>query len=397
MVFGAINERRGALRELIVNSKRTFEATASRDEALAETFAIFPTFLDESKATMARLEDFSRSTHPLVNDLKGPADDLGPTVRDLGDLAPDLERLFRDLGPLIRESRTGVPALERTLREAEPLTEALHTFFPELNPILSYLNFHQQTIAGFITNGGADLAADYGTGQRGQTQIGIISDSRSFEAYPYGDAAAGLGARQRLPPAERARPRAGASAASRASSARTGERKYAEDALKPGQSHDDKLAAVLRGPALALRRPHLPVPAQGRRAAAPGAARVRRQHAGRRPRPERLETRDNPAMPFLFGKAYRRMGKNYFLLYVVFEFVSAFIVCLATVGLFALYTDPSSSEFWTIAAFAEVCVALSTASCCGTAPSGSGRSSTGWRATAMRSRPGARRSRCRAS
>jgi adenylate cyclase len=65
-------------------------------------------------------------------------------------------------------------------------------------------------------------------------------------------------------------------------------------------------------------------------------------------------------MPFLFGRAYRRMGKHYFLLYVVFEFVSAFIVCLATVGLFALYTDPSSSEFWIIAAFAEVCVALST-------------------------------------
>ena len=66
-------------------------------------------------------------------------------------------------------------------------------------------------------------------------------------------------------------------------------------------------------------------------------------------------------MPFLFGRAYRRMGKHYFLLYVVFEFVSAFIVCLATVGLFALYTDPSSSEFWTIAAFAEVCVVFSTA------------------------------------
>src|SRR5215218_6591707 len=123
-VFAAINERRGALRELILNSKRTFEATASRDRALARTFAIFPTFLDESKATMARLEDFSRNTDPLVNDLKGPADDLGPTVRDLGDLAPDLERLFRNLGPLIRESRTGVPALTRTLEEAEPLTEA---------------------------------------------------------------------------------------------------------------------------------------------------------------------------------------------------------------------------------------------------------------------------------
>jgi adenylate cyclase len=66
-------------------------------------------------------------------------------------------------------------------------------------------------------------------------------------------------------------------------------------------------------------------------------------------------------MPFLFGKAYRRFGKNYFLLYVGFEFVSAFIVCLATVGLFALYTDLSGARFWTIVAFAEVCVLLSTA------------------------------------
>jgi adenylate cyclase len=65
-------------------------------------------------------------------------------------------------------------------------------------------------------------------------------------------------------------------------------------------------------------------------------------------------------MPFLFGRAYERMGKHYFLVYVVFEFVSAFVVCLATLGLFALYTDPSSSEFWTIAIFAEACVLLST-------------------------------------
>ena len=133
-VFGAINERRGALRELILNSKRTFEATASRDKALAQTFAIFPTFLDESKATMARLEDFSHNTHPLVNDLKGPADDLGPTVRDLGDLAPDLEKLFRDLGPLIRVSRTGVPALGRTLHEAQPLADAAPHVLPGAQP-----------------------------------------------------------------------------------------------------------------------------------------------------------------------------------------------------------------------------------------------------------------------
>jgi phospholipid/cholesterol/gamma-HCH transport system substrate-binding protein len=245
-VFGAINERRGALRELIVNSKRTFEATASEDEALRQTIAIFPTFLDESKATMARLEDFSRTTHPLVNDLKEPADDLGPTVRDLGDLAPDLEKLFRDLGPLIRVSRKGLPALENTLREAEPLTKAIHTFFPELNPILSYLNFHQTTIAAFMTNGGADLAADYGTGQRGQTQIGIIED-RSFQPYKYGS-----------DPPDWARGNAylHPNSLMRALKLGTiesfkcpgGERRSPEDALQPGQSHDDKRAPCFELP-----------------------------------------------------------------------------------------------------------------------------------------------------
>jgi adenylate cyclase len=65
-------------------------------------------------------------------------------------------------------------------------------------------------------------------------------------------------------------------------------------------------------------------------------------------------------MPFFFERAYRQMGRHYFLLYVVFEFVSAFVVCLATLGLFAMYTDMSGSEFWTIAIFADVCVALST-------------------------------------
>jgi hypothetical protein len=184
-VFGALNERQGSLRDLIVNSKRTFEATAARDDALADTIAIFPTFLDESRVTAARLEQFARETHPLVNDLKGPADDLAPTLRDLGDLGPDLERLFADLDPLVRAGRVGVPALERTLRDAEPLAEGLHAFLPELNPILSYAGYHQQTIASFISNAASDLAADYGTGQRGQTQVGIL-EGRSLEAYPWG-------------------------------------------------------------------------------------------------------------------------------------------------------------------------------------------------------------------
>ena len=65
-------------------------------------------------------------------------------------------------------------------------------------------------------------------------------------------------------------------------------------------------------------------------------------------------------MSFFYEKAYRRMGSRYFLLYIAFEFFSAIVVALATLGLFALYTDPSASEFWLIAAFTEACVILST-------------------------------------
>jgi phospholipid/cholesterol/gamma-HCH transport system substrate-binding protein len=180
--FAAINQRQGALRQLIVNSGNTFQATASKDEALAQTFEVFPTFLDESKATLARLERFSNNTRPLVNDLKGPADDLGPTVRDLGDLAPHLTRLFRNLKPLTKASEKGVPALTKVLNGAQPLLEAAHVFFPELNPILSYFNFRQNTIAGFLSNGGADLSAFWGGTDRGQEQVGLI-DGRSFEPH----------------------------------------------------------------------------------------------------------------------------------------------------------------------------------------------------------------------
>jgi virulence factor Mce-like protein len=181
--FGALNEQRGALHDLIVNADRTFDATASRDRELAETIRIFPTFLEESKATVERVERFSTETRPVIQDLKGPADDLAPTVRDLGNLAPDLERLFDDLGPLVNASEDGLPALTETTEALGPFLASAHPFFEQLNPILSYFNFHQSTIAGFITNGGADLVGTWGTGRRGQTQIGILTDPKNFEPY----------------------------------------------------------------------------------------------------------------------------------------------------------------------------------------------------------------------
>ena len=59
-VFGALTQDEGQLHNLIVNAGDTFDATSRQQEALAQTFRIFPTFLDESKATFQRLESFSK-------------------------------------------------------------------------------------------------------------------------------------------------------------------------------------------------------------------------------------------------------------------------------------------------------------------------------------------------
>ncbi len=180
-VLEAINERDGALRRLVQNSSEALEATASRDDALAETVRILPTFLDETKATLRRVERFSGDTRPLVTDLLPAAADLGPTLRDLRDVSPDLRATFRSLDPLIRAGRTGVPALGRTVRGAGPVVDSLNPFLDELNPILSLLGFYQTRISGFLSNGGAALQGDFG-GERYAPNT-VLFEPRSFERF----------------------------------------------------------------------------------------------------------------------------------------------------------------------------------------------------------------------
>lgn len=179
IALGAVNERRGQFRELIGNANNTFGALASRNEALADTIEILPTFLDETRATVTRLERFAIDTRPLVQDLQPVATDLRPTLRDVGRLAPDLEGLFRNLDPVIDESPDTLPRAAEFLRGASPLLASLHPYLEELNPIISLLNFHQETVGDFLSRGGGTLNATLptpeGEGPRHYLrQIGII-------------------------------------------------------------------------------------------------------------------------------------------------------------------------------------------------------------------------------
>jgi phospholipid/cholesterol/gamma-HCH transport system substrate-binding protein len=158
-VFEALTRNEGQLRGLIVNSGQVFAATAAQNEALAQTFSIFPTFLDETRATFADLEEFSVRTDPLIRDLQPVARELRPTLRSVRLLAPDLRRLFRDLSPLVSVARRGLPALRDTLRGASPLLAATGPFLQQLNPILQFLEYYQRSVSMFIMNGSFALWA----------------------------------------------------------------------------------------------------------------------------------------------------------------------------------------------------------------------------------------------
>ena len=186
-MFRAVSADDHSLSDLITGGEATFGALASRDEALSQTFEVLPTFLRETRATVRRLERFARNTDPLVLDLRGPADDLGPTLRDVSRLSPDLEDLFHAVGPLVAASRAGVPAAQRLLEGVQPLLESAHVFLPELNPVLSYLSFSRAQVATFLAPGGSALggngAGGYSSSTFAERSIpqSAILDSRSFE------------------------------------------------------------------------------------------------------------------------------------------------------------------------------------------------------------------------
>jgi phospholipid/cholesterol/gamma-HCH transport system substrate-binding protein len=158
-VFSAISQNQAALRNLITTGETVFATTAQNNNDLALTFKVFPTFLNETKTTMARLKTFAIDTDPLVKQLVPVAQQLSPTLHSVQVLSPDLKRLFYNLGPLITVSKTGLPAIRDVLKGATPLLASVGPFLEQLNPILNWLSVHQQLTSDFISQGASGIAA----------------------------------------------------------------------------------------------------------------------------------------------------------------------------------------------------------------------------------------------
>jgi hypothetical protein len=151
--FDALSERPGELRSLIQNTERVFTTTANRNEEIKQIFQALPTFLDESRLTLDRLDRFSTRTNPLITQLRPSARELSGTLTQLKVLSPKLQSFFTGLMPVINRAESGFGALRTVLDdELPPVLGRVDSFMDELIPVIDTVHRYRHEITAFLGN-----------------------------------------------------------------------------------------------------------------------------------------------------------------------------------------------------------------------------------------------------
>ena len=158
-VFSALSRSPSQLQGFIRNSNAVFAATAAQDNELAAAIKAFPAFLVATRQTIDRIDTFSKTAKPLIDELRPAARQLSPALEETAVVAPELRDVMTDIGPLVKASKAGVPAFERFLHETVPLFQRLTPYLGDLVPVINYVNDYRRELAAFFANGAATTQA----------------------------------------------------------------------------------------------------------------------------------------------------------------------------------------------------------------------------------------------
>jgi phospholipid/cholesterol/gamma-HCH transport system substrate-binding protein len=187
-VFGALSERQGQLQGLIRNSGTVFATTARRNVDLENAFRALPTFLDESKLTLNRLQSFSRNTNPLITQLHPSARLLSADLKQVAKVAPQFKAFFVGLKKTAIRAQSGLPALQKLLTDdLPPLLTQLVPFSQQLTPIVVEIGRYQREVTGFLGNVAGATNAVAAASEAGGAVTHYIRSSAPL--YPEGLAA----------------------------------------------------------------------------------------------------------------------------------------------------------------------------------------------------------------
>jgi virulence factor Mce-like protein len=183
--FKALTEREQTLADLIVNSNRVFGTTAERDQQIADTFRALPTFIDESKKTLRRLESYAANTNPLITDLHPWAREASKTLVSAKSLAPGFNHFMQSLGPAVSASREGLPAGARFLNDLRPLLGQLDPFLRNFNPFLRWLGLYNREFTAFFANITASLGYNDRPGEDVRAlRLSVPVNPETLAVYP---------------------------------------------------------------------------------------------------------------------------------------------------------------------------------------------------------------------
>ncbi len=151
--FDALSERPGQLSGLITNTNTVFSTLAERDADLIAAFQALPTFLDESKLTLERLDTFAGDTDALITQLRPVARELSGTLEQTADLAPHLERFFDGLLTVNKRAKSGFSSLRTVIDDQLPPPLArIDSYLTELIPIVQTLNRYRGETTAALGN-----------------------------------------------------------------------------------------------------------------------------------------------------------------------------------------------------------------------------------------------------
>ena len=154
--FDALSQRPDQLRGLIQNTESVFGTLADRDQQLMDTFRVLPTFLQESRLTLDRLDSFSRNTNDLITHLRPSARALSGTLQQTAKASPDLIRFFNGLSTVNDRSRSGFGALRTVVDDQLPPPLArVDSWLDEVIPFVDSLDRYKKETTAVLGNLGA--------------------------------------------------------------------------------------------------------------------------------------------------------------------------------------------------------------------------------------------------
>ena len=122
------------LTRLVTASNEVFEAFASEDLNISRTVSELPSTLDQTSATLAKVDDYSKVLGPALEDLRPAFRQLDTANREVLPFVKEAEPIVREqIRPFVREARPYVADLEPAARDLSQATPDLTDTFGELN------------------------------------------------------------------------------------------------------------------------------------------------------------------------------------------------------------------------------------------------------------------------